>query len=351
MKLEEILQKIEVPDKNIEIMAKRKWDSIAKPLYSLGILEDIVVKIAGIQKNIDISIDKRAVVIMCADNGVIASGVTQTGKEVTEIVSRNFMENKASVCVMAEVAKADIVAVDIGIDGDMSDCEIINKKVANGTKNIEYDSAMTYEELMKAIDTGIDIVKEVKAKGYTILATGEMGIGNTTTSSAVTSVLLDIDVSKVTGKGAGLSDKGLERKIEVINTAIKVNKPDRNNPLEVLQKLGGFDIAGLTGLFIGGALYGVPIIIDGFISAVAALLAYKICEKTKYYMIASHLSKEPAMKFILEEIGLEAVINANMSLGEGTGAVLLFPILDMTEAVYKKMSTFKDINVKEYEPL
>jgi len=351
MELEQILNNIQLPDENVLNEAKKRWDSVAKPLHSLGLLEDIIVKIAAIQKKSDISIDKRAVVIMCADNGVVNSGVTQTGKEVTAIVSRNFTQNNASVCIMSEIAKADVIAVDIGIDGDMSDCGILERKIANGTKNIEYGAAMTYEELIRAINTGIELVGKLKNKGYTILATGEMGIGNTTTSSAVTSVLLNTEVQKVTGRGAGLCDEALKRKIEVINRAIKINKPNKDKPLEVLQKLGGFDIAGLTGVFIGGAAYNVPIVIDGFISAAAALAAYKICDKTKYYMIASHVSKEPAMKFILDEIKLEAAIHANMSLGEGTGAVALFPLLDMAYAVYKKMSTFKDINIEEYKQL
>ena len=351
MELEQILNNIQLPDESIFNEAKKKWNSVAKPLHSLGLLEDIIAKIAAIQKRSDISINKRAVVIMCADNGVVNSGVTQTGKEVTAIVSKNFTQSNASVCIMSEVAKVEVIAVDIGIDKDMSACSILDKKIANGTKNIEYGAAMTYEELIKAINTGIELVRQLKDKGYTILATGEMGIGNTTTSSAVTSVLLNTEVQKVTGRGAGLSDEALKRKIEVINRAIKINEPNKAKPLEVLQKLGGFDIAGLTGVFIGGAAYNVPIIIDGFISATAALAAYKICDKTKYYMIASHISKEPAMKFILDELKLEAVIHANMSLGEGTGAVALFPLLDMAYAVYKKMSTFKDINIEEYKQL
>ena len=211
--------------------------------------------------------------------------------------------------------------------------------------------AMTREEAQQALETGISMVEELKNKGYSLIATGEMGIGNTTTSSAVASVLLNEEVEKMTGRGAGLSSEGMTRKINAIKKAIEINQPDPTDGVDVLSKVGGFDIAGMAGIFIGGAVYGVPIVIDGFISAVAALAAARICPLVKEYMLASHVSKEPAAHLILEALGLSAPLHCGMCLGEGTGAVVLFPILDLACGVYNGMSTFQDIQVEEYKPL
>ena len=211
--------------------------------------------------------------------------------------------------------------------------------------------AMTREEAIQALETGISMVEELKNKGYSLIATGEMGIGNTTTSSAVASVLLSEDVEKMTGRGAGLSSEGMVRKLRAIKKAIEVNQPDPKDGVDVLAKVGGFDIAGMAGVFLGGAACGVPVVIDGFISAVAALAAATICPLVKEYMLASHVSKEPAAHLILEALGLEAPLHCDMCLGEGTGAVVLFPILDLACGVYNGMSTFQDIQVEEYKPL
>lgn len=348
MTLEEALNLIEEPNDQAMKESKMRWDSIAKPLNSLGRLEAAVIKIAGIFGTNNINIDKKALVIMCADNGVVNEGVTQTGMEVTKIVAQNFLKNKASVSIMAKYAGVDLYPVDIGI---ASDTDIINKKICYGTKNMIKEPAMTIEEAKRAIITGIELVGELAGKGYKIIATGEMGIGNTTTSSAVIASLFDTDAVNVTGKGAGLTDKGLNRKIEVINEAIKINKPDKNDPIDILSKVGGLDIAGLVGMFLGGAVYRVPIVIDGFISAVAALLAVRLNSSTVHYMIASHASKEPAARLVLDELCLEEFINCEMCLGEGTGAVALLPILDMAFAVYNEMSTFEQIDVEAYKQL
>jgi nicotinate-nucleotide--dimethylbenzimidazole phosphoribosyltransferase len=285
---------------------------------------------------------------MCADNGVVEEGVTQSGQEVTAIVSENFLSKKATASILCSVAGADIFPVDIGIATDTC---IINKKIAYGTKNMTKGPAMTREEALKAIEVGIDMVAELKEKGYKVIATGEMGIGNTTTSSAMAAVFLDVPVTDVTGRGAGLSSEGLARKIQAIQKAIQINKPDRTDGVDVLAKVGGLDLAGLTGVFLGGAIYHVPIMIDGFISAVAALTAYTICPDSREYMLASHVSKEPAAHMVLEKLDLSAFLHADMCLGEGTGAVACFPLLDMACAVYNGMSTFQDVNIEEYKPL
>lgn len=348
MTLEEALKRIQPPDRGAMEQCKKRWDSIAKPLHSLGKLEDALVKIAGITGSADIRLEKKALVPMCADNGVVEEGVTQSGQDVTVIVSENFLKTKATASIMCRVAGADIFPVDIGIAADTS---LINRKIAYGTKNMAKEPAMTREQALQAIETGIGMVAELKEKGFQIIATGEMGIGNTTTSSAVAAVLLGEQVENVTGRGAGLSTEGLTRKISAIHRAIERNQPDPADGVDVLAKVGGFDIAGLAGVFLGGAVYRVPVVIDGFISAVAALAAVTICPGVQAYMLASHVSKEPAAKMVLDRLGVSATLYADMCLGEGTGAVAYFPLLDMACAVYNGMSTFQEVNIEEYQPL
>lgn len=348
MDLKEVLACAKAPSQETMELCKRRWDSIAKPLHSLGKMEDYLIKIAGITGSAEIDLRKKALVVMCADNGVVEEGVTQTGQEVTAIVSENFLDRKATASMLCAMTGADIFPVDIGI---VTDTRIINRKIAYGTKNMTQEPAMTREEAIRAIEVGIDMVRELKEKGYQIIATGEMGIGNTTTSSAIASVLLEQPVETVTGRGAGLSSEGLERKINAIKKAIALHQPDKTDGIDVLAKVGGLDIAGMTGLFLGGAVYGIPIVLDGFISAVAALTAAVICPISREYMLASHVSKEPAACMILEALGFEAPLHCDMCLGEGTGAVTLFPILDLALGIYDGMSTFQDIHVEEYKPL
>ncbi len=347
MKLEEALNKITTPDTAAEDKARAHWLSVAKPLFSLGKLEDIITRIAGIKGTEIFSLDKRALVIMCADNGVVEEGVTQTGQSVTATVTGNFYENSASACILSQMAGVDVFPVDIGVAVDVDGVTDKSIKIAYGTKNMTKEPAMTRQQAICAIEVGINKVIELKAKGYDIIATGEMGIGNTTTSSAVTSVFTGTPVEQVTGRGAGLSSEGLERKIAAIKKAVEVNRPDKKDALDVLHKVGGLDIAGLAGVFIGSALCRLPVIVDGFISEAAALTAVKICPEVKGYIIGSHLSKEPACHMLTEVLGLEPVINADMCLGEGTGAVALLPLLDMSHAIYTKLHTFQSWNGNE----
>lgn len=276
-------------------------------------------------------------------------GVTQTGQEVTAIVAENFLSGDTSACVMSRQCGTKVIPVDIGMAVDTKVSKEL--KVAYGTANMTKGPAMTRAQAVQALEAGIEMVRRLKEEGYGLLATGEMGIGNTTTSSAVASVLLDRSVEEMTGRGAGLSGDGLNRKINAIRKAIEVNQPDPKDAIGVLAKVGGFDIAGMAGMFLGGAALGVPVVIDGFISCVAALIAQRICPLAGEYMIASHVSKEPAARLILEALGKEAVIHGEMCLGEGSGAVALFPFLDMGIAVYDSMSTFEDIHVEQYEEL
>lgn len=346
MLLEKTLREIEPLDQQAMDIARQRWDSIAHPLHSLGLLEDVIVQIAGIVRSQDVSVDKKALIPMCADNGVVVEGVTQTGQEVTAIVAENFLVEQATASILCRQAGADIYPIDIGM---VVDTKVPKRKVAYGTKNMTVEPAMTREEAIQGVEEGIAVARELVEAGYKVLATGEMGIGNTTTSSAIAAVLLKQPVETVTGRGAGLSSQGLNKKIQAIKKAIELHQPDVKDPMDVLAKVGGFDIAGLVGVYLGGASRHVPVIIDGFISGVAALVAQRICPTSAGYMIASHVSEEPATRMILEALGKEAFLHAHMCLGEGTGAVTIFPLLDMAAAVYNGMSTFQDIAVEEYQ--
>lgn len=349
--LSEYIAQIAPADAQAIQAAKQRWDSIAHPLGSLGLLEDAVVRIAGITGSPDVNLRRRAVVAMCADNGVVVEGVTQTGQEVTAVVTENMSAGDASVCAMARVAGADVIPVDIGVARPVVGERILQRCVRRGTANITKGPAMTRTQAEQAILTGIELAGELKEQGYTLLATGEMGIGNTTTSSAVVSVLLGRSPTEVTGRGAGLSSEGLKRKVSAIERAIEVNKPDPVDPVDVLSKVGGLDICGLAGVFLGGAVYRLPALIDGFISSAAALAAVRLCPAAAEYMLASHASDEPAGRMVLEELGLRPVLYAGMRLGEGTGAVAVMPLLDMGLAVYRDMCTFEATEIEAYQPL
>ncbi len=343
------MYKIKEIDASARRAARRRWNEIAKPLHGMGVFEDIITDIAGIQGTQNVSIDKRAVLIMCADNGVTSENVSQTTSDVTAVVTENFAKGKTSVCAMAHRADADIIAVDVGVKRDVEG--VTDRKISYGTRNMLRERAMTRGEAQKAIETGIECVKELCGKGYKIIVTGEMGIGNTTTASAVTSVLLDKDVKSVTGRGAGLSSEGLTRKTEVIEKAIRLHRPDKNDVLDVLSAVGGYDIAALAGVFIGGGVYGVPIVIDGFISAAAALCAHRLTERCRDFMVASHVSGERASRDILKILGKKAPIDADMRVGEGTGGVMLLTMLDAALGVYRDMVTFDEINIERYKEL
>lgn len=326
--------------------ARGRWNNIAKPVGSLGQLEDTVVKLAGITGTADVRIDKRAVLVLCSDNGILAQGVAQTPGEITAVMAGFIAQGRSAVGCMAKTVHADVIAVDMGMFRRVDEGGLLDRRVSDGTKDFSTGPAMTKEQAMKAIQTGIDLVRNCKAQGYQIIATGEMGIGNTTTSSAIASVLLQRPVDAVTGRGVGLSDDGFAHKKAVIARSIEVNAPRREDALDVLHKLGGFDIAGMCGIFIGGALYRVPVIIDGIISGVSALVAARLCPASMQYMFPSHVSAEPAARFVLEAIDQTPLITAGMRLGEGTGAVAALPLFDMALSVYRDLMTFADIGMQ-----
>ncbi len=325
-----------------------KWNGIAKPLHSLGLLEDMIVKIAGIYGTPDVHIDNRCVLVFCADHGVVAEGVSQSGSEVTMLVAQSISEGTANVNLMAGAANTDVYAVDMGMMNPVHGT--IDRRIAAGTGNMANQPAMTYEQAQCALQEGIDLVGEMKEKGYQIILTGEMGIGNTTASTAMSCALLGFTPEELTGRGAGLSDAGLIRKRKAIERALSVNRPDANDPIDVLAKVGGMEIAGMAGAFLGGMKHRVPVVIDGVISAVAALIAARICPETKDFILPSHMSREPAAIRIMDELNLKPIIHADMALGEGTGAVALLPLLDMALRVYNGPHTFDDLGMDAYTP-
>ncbi len=349
--LEEYLQRIRPIHQVSMAQAQEKWDNIAKPLHSLGRLEDMVVQLAGISGSASLAPRKKAVLIFCADNGVVETGVTQSTNEVTAVVTENFTKGIASINSLSRVCGADVFPVDIGVARDLNCTGLDVRKVSYGTKNLAEQPAMTRAEAERAILTGIELVREKQEQGYNLFVTGEMGIGNTTTSSAVLSVLEHIPPERVTGRGAGLSSEGLRHKIEVIRCAIAKHQPKANDVLDVLSKLGGFDICGMTGAFLGGAVYHVPVLIDGFISAVAANCAVRLAPLCRDYIYASHCSAEPAGKLALDAIGLTAYLNCDMCLGEGTGAVIGAKLFDFALAAYEEIAGFSEIHLQKYEPL
>ena len=344
--LEQIL--IEKPNDEKRKQVQNNWDAIAKPLDGMGSFETLTARIGAITGTDQIDISKKAVVIMCADNGIVEEGVTQSGQEVTYLVAQAMGQKRSSVCKMALSIGAEVIPVDIGINSMEEIPGVLNHKIRCGTRNFRKEPAMAEEEAIRAIAIGIDMVASCKEKGINLVATGEMGIGNTTTSSAVAAAIMKCDVNKVTGRGAGLSDSGLIRKQQVIKEAIENYHLFEADAITVLRTVGGLDIAGLTGVCIGGALYHIPIVLDGVISMVAALLAERMVPGTRDFLIPSHKGKEPAIELLAKELRIEPVIDGKLALGEGTGAIMMFSLLDMAMSIYNGRTNFSDIQVEQY---
>ena len=347
--LKTLLSGITPPDEAARAAAHAHWAGLAKPLGGLGALETLLEDAAALTGSAALDVSRRAVLVLCSDNGVVAQGVSQTDQSVTRAVAENLAARRTSVCQMARTAHCDVVPVDMGMAGDpvpgVADC-----RIAAGTADFTQGPAMTRAQAVEAVGRGIRLVQEQKAAGVQLLATGEMGIGNTTTSSAVAAVLLGQPVERMTGRGAGLSDEGLARKVDAICRGILRNEPDPTDPLDVLAKLGGFDLAGLCGVFLGGALEGVPVVMDGFISGVAALCAVRLCPAAAKAVFASHCSSEPAARLVLDALGKAPLITAGLHLGEGTGAVASLPLWDMALAVYKNCYSFAEGGITPYTP-
>lgn len=337
-------------DAQARAQACLRWNRVAKPLHSLGKLEALLSQIAGIQGTAEVALFPRCVLVFCADHGVVAEGVTQSGQEVTALVARSIAEGTGNVNLMASVASADVFAVDMGMASRVEHPGLINRRVQAGTQNFAAGPAMTRAQAQQAIQAGIDLVGEMKAKGYRVIATGEMGIGNTTASTAMACALLGASPEAMTGRGAGLSNAGLEKKRRVIGRALLLHRPNADDPLDVLSKVGGFEIAGMTGAFLGGMTHRIPVVIDGAISAVAALTAARLCPACRDFMLPSHMSREPAMACVMEELAFSPIIRGDLALGEGTGAVALLPLLDMAQRVYAGVHTFERLGMEAYTP-
>ncbi len=341
----ETLDKIEPTDKEAMRKTSEKWDSLVKPIGSLGLMEEMTTKISGITGNTMNRIDRKVIVVMCSDNGVMEEGVSAAPQVFTRILAESMVKGITGVATMAKHAGADIVTVDIGMNGEIKTPGIVDKKIANGTKNLAVESAMTYLEAIQAIEVGIQIGDNLFEEGYDILGTGELGMGNTTTSAAMLSVLGDLDVAVTCGKGAGITESQYLHKINVIKRGIELNNPDPNDPVDVLSKVGGFDIGGMCGLFLSAAKNRKPIVMDGFISSAAALCAIRLDPNVRDYIIPSHLSQEPGSVAMMETLGLSPMLTMKMRLGEGSGCPLAFQILETALYTLENMGTFEEASI------
>jgi nicotinate-nucleotide--dimethylbenzimidazole phosphoribosyltransferase len=325
--------------------AQERLDFLLKPAGSLGKLEDIARQLAGITGKINNSIDPKCIIVMCSDNGIVEENVTSFPQKVSLLVAETMVKGISGVAVLARHAGATIKVVDIGLMGTSTETGIIQKKIRNATSNFSQGPAMSRDEAIQAIKTGIEITNQAIDEGINLLGTGEVGIGNTTSSSAVLYALTDADIGKVVGKGAGLSDEGLAHKKDVIRKSVDHNNPNPNDPIDVLAKVGGFDIAGLVGTYIAAAQRRVPIVVDGFISGVAAVLAMKLKKEAVDFMLLSHISAEPGSQLIYQILGKKPMLDMNMRLGEGTGCALAFHIIDAATKMMNDMGTFGDIGM------
>lgn len=336
-------------DSAAEQASRARWDAIAKPIGSLGALEEALVRIATLTGSPRVDLSRRCVTVFCADNGVIAQGVSQSSQDVTYDVANSVARGRSSVNHMAAAARIDCVTIDMGTCIPLDAPGVLSHRIAAGTADITQGPAMTRAQALEGIRVGVELVGELASEGYRIVATGEVGMGNTTTATAMACAFLGIGPERLAGRGAGLSDEGLERKVMAIRRALEVNEPDSADPLDILAKLGGFDIAGMCGAFLGGAVHRVPIVVDGLISTVAAYCATRLRPECRKALLASHLSAEPAARLLLDGMGLKPVIDAGMRLGEGTGAICLMPLLDMACSLYSHGSTFDDCGIVGYE--
>ena len=351
MTIKEAVSRVRPLDAAAMRAAEKRFSDIAMPLGGLGLLQDAIIQLAGIQREPIPIIRPRAAVIFCADNGVVAEGVTQCGQDVTATVTRNMGQGRSTMCMMAKSIDMDVFPVDIGVAEKFSFKGVIDKKIRKGTENIAKNAAMTRAEAIAAVKTGIELAGKCAQQGFRLVCGGEMGIGNTTTSATVTAALTGAPASHVTGRGAGLSSEGLHKKMQVVEKALAINRANPDDPIDVISKVGGLDIAGLTGFYLGAAACGLPIVLDGVISCTAALAAVRLCPLVADYLIAAHCSEEPASALLLQELGKKAFITAGMHLGEGTGAAAGIALLDLALAPYRAMPTFDEIGVEAYKPL
>jgi len=348
--LSKIIEMIKPLDEKAIAAAQARQDLLTKPQGSLGRLEELSVQLAGIQGRPLPQIKHKAIITMAGDHGVVAEKIGNWPQDVTAQMVANFLGGGAGIDVIARQIGARVIVVDMGVATELKPhSQLLSRKVASGTQNIARGPAMTYEQAVAAVETGIEIVTTEVAKGLDIVGTGDMGIGNTTVSSAICAVMMNKPVAEVTGRGTGINDEQLRHKIEVIEKAIAVNKPDYNQPLEVLAKVGGFEIGGLAGVMLGAAAHRVPVLIDGFISGAAALIATALVPRLKDLLIAGHVSDEAGHPLVLGYLGLKPLLDLGMRLGEGTGAALGIFLSEASARILAEMATFTEAGVSEKE--
>ncbi|MBA3035850.1 MAG: nicotinate-nucleotide--dimethylbenzimidazole phosphoribosyltransferase [Desulfobacterium sp.] len=347
-KLDKTINAISPPDTAAYKAALERLAQQARPAGSLGVLENLSARLAGIAKTIDVRLKRKVIVTCAGDHGVVAEGVSLFPQEVTPQMVYNFVNGGASINVLARHAGAEVKVADLGVNHDFEkDLPIFHKKIRKGTSNIAVGPAMSRQEAVSSIEAGIDIVDELFKEGpVDILGTGDMGIGNTTPSTAVIAAISGIDVEKLTGRGTGIDDKALKNKIEVIKRAIKVNKPDPKDAIDILSKVGGFEIGGLAGLVLGAATKGIPVVCDGLISTAGALIACSLAPLAKEYLFASHRSVEAGHCYMHEILGIEPLLDLKFRLGEGTGAAVAMELLDASTRILADIKTFEEVAIK-----
>ncbi len=344
---------ISVPplDQKAMEQARLRQQQLTKPAGSMGRLEEIAIQMAGITHEVLPVIQRKAVIVMAADHGVTAEGVSAYPSAVTPQMVLNFLSGGAAINALARHAGAEVVVVDIGVAEELRHADLLSRKVAPGTANMVKGPAMTQEQVQESIAIGREVATSLIQRGVDLIATGDMGIGNTTASSAITACLAQVPVALVTGRGTGIDDAQLTHKIAIIEQALAYNKPDATDPLDVLAKVGGLEIAGLVGVILASAERSIPVVIDGFISGAAALVAVQLVPMVRDYLFAGHVSVERGHHIILEQLKLTAILNLGLRLGEGTGAVLATTIIDAALRLHREMATFTEAGVSDKEDI
>lgn len=343
----QLIQAITPLDEAVMEAARVHLDRLTKPPGSLGKLEELAVKLAGITGGVQPAFPRRSVIVMAADHGVCEEGVSAFPAEVTPQMVLNFLAGGAAVNVLAHHASADVVCVDIGVNAELAHPGLVQRKLRYGTGNMAKGPAMSRDEAEAAILVGAEVVDNAVSQGVRLFVTGEMGIGNTTASAAIMSGLTGVAPQRSVGRGTGVGDERLRHKVAVVERALEVNRPDAGDPLDVLAKVGGLEIAGLTGVILGAAARRCPVVIDGFISTVAALLAVRLKPVAADYLIASHVSHEQGHRALLQELGLNPMLELDMRLGEGTGGVLALHLVDAACRIMAEMATFESAGVAD----
>lgn len=338
---------VTVPDREIMDAARRRQAELAKPPGSLGKLEDYSIRLAGITGQVRPHVEKCRVLVLAADNGVTAEGISSAPTSVTLSQVINMTRHKTGMSALAYYFGNEVVVADMGIDTDRPIPGVLDRKVRRSTGNIAREPAMTRQQALHALETGMELAAQAAADGVQALGIGEMGIGNTTTSSAVLCALTGASVADVTGRGGGLTDAGYQKKIAVIETALALHRPDKNDPIDVLTKVGGLDLAAMTGAYLGCAAEHIPAVVDGFISIVAALCAVRLCPAARDYLFLSHASYEIGYRLAAEELGQEPCLLLEMRLGEGSGCPLMLQIMRAACAVLCNMATFEEASIND----